>query len=85
MLLDPTPFSELRELRNSSGDNCLQPYELSRLIQQCSDLQNRRCGFVYWSLFPADRGLEMHVADNDTLASVRIYNKFLQVSSGWLQ
>ena len=63
---------------------CSQPFNLAWIVRHCSKLSSMRLGYVFRSLFPDQRTLEMHVADNDTLALVQISHFVGFASQRWL-
>ncbi|KAJ4340954.1 hypothetical protein N0V95_007356 [Ascochyta clinopodiicola] len=85
-LIDTTPPAQLyaAAATNSGPVYCIQPFNLATLVKQCTDLKNARLGYVFRSTFPQARTLTMHVADNDTLAMVKVFHLVESVSRDWV-
>jgi hypothetical protein len=61
-----------------------QPFNLGLMVRWSSDLTCARLGYVFRSIFPDQNTLQMHLADNDTLAMVQILQFFAHASQEWM-
>jgi hypothetical protein len=82
-LIDTTLYESLMDFSDGKGTPCLQPFNIAKLIKNCTNLTSHACGFAYRSLFPGQQ-LQFHLPENDTLALARMYQLFLRETASWV-
>jgi hypothetical protein len=68
---------------STTGESCLQTINVVNLLRESTNLAMMKCGYTHRSLFPSV-DLQMHKAENDTLAMCQIYYRFLIESAAWV-
>jgi hypothetical protein len=83
-LFNETPADKLRLHVQAVDRECLQLFDVARMMRGCTNLSACRLGYTFRSLFPAERDLQMHDPDNDTLAMVKVFHVLRRASRGWV-
>jgi hypothetical protein len=83
MLFDDTPYDTFRSLKDDDGNECLQPFSLSIIVKDCSNLEHQCCGYIYSSKFPA-AVMKMHRPENETLATALVLQGFVAGTKTWV-